>query len=720
MQATTIGDLDSDDNSGVNRLQEDNPLREGVTMEDKQPWITCYVTDMLISYLRESLHCEDQIDYTALFRGVEGIEAPADPRSFLADVKNWIPLPVLRELELQCEKISGRKDITYHAAKAYFTPGRKQLPSLFEVILQVLNDVRLVLAFANTWGASQTTYLKLQTFEKPGTQNEPYVLAQFDDNVGPAIGAINLLKGFVEGFPRIYPFIEEVTCIEEISQLRLDDILREFPLLAATRQDDTVMIHDLASNEPLVKAMRVCLKTESVKQPDDLVPLSPDMVVVSAQDSQMEVLTPEIAPDPGINPPPLRFAYQITTPGVISHGPLRYAFQRGQIFEAAYCRFRVAIKERPVAQQEISVQHLRTEVSKLLFEQLRQTKQAHTRMIQMSVEKTQLALENIRLRREVQREYSFGGLIGQSNQMQELFGLIRSIAETDVTTLIEGETGTGKELIAKAIHYNSERKNKRFVAINCGALSLTLLESELFGHEKGAFTGAIGQRKGIFEVADGGTLFLDEIGEISPTTQVKLLRVLQEGEVQRVGGSQTVKVNVRIIAATNQNLEALVDRGSFRQDLYYRLNVFPLKVPPLRERIDDIPPLVSHFIEKSKQLTKKQVNDITPPAMALLIAYNWPGNVRELENTIQRMMVISKGNTLDVADIPVGIRGTETANPARPKDLVRETVGYAEKSMIRDALAQTDGNVTRAAKILGWSRATLQNKMKRYGLRDKM
>lgn len=177
---------------------------------------------------------------------------------------------------------------------------------------------------------------------------------------------------------------------------------------------------------------------------------------------------------------------------------------------------------------------------------------------------------------------------------------------------------------------------------------------------------------------------------------------------------------MRIVAATNQNLEALVDRGSFRQDLYYRLNVFPLKVPALRERIDDIPPLVSHFIEKSKQLTKKQVNDITPPAMALLIAYNWPGNVRELENTIQRMMVISKGNTLDVPDIPVGIRGMETANQAKPKDLVRETVGYAEKSMIRDALAQTNGNVTRAAKILGWSRATLQNKMKRYGLRDKM
>ena len=690
-------------------------------MEDKQPWITCYVTDMLISYLRESLHSEDQIDYAALFRGVEGFEVPADPRSFLADVKNWIPLSVLRELELQCEKISGRKDTTYHAAKAYFSPGRKKLPSLFEVIIQVLNDVRLVLMFANTWGASQTTYLKLQTFEKPGTYKDLYLLAQFDENVGPAIGAINLLKGFAEGFPRMYPFIEEVTCIEEISQLRLDDILREFPLLAATRQDDTVIIHERASKEPLVKATRVCLKTEFVTQPNDPVPLSPDMVVVSPQDGRMEVLTPEILPDPGGKVPALRFAYQITTPGVISHGPLIYAFQQGQIFEAPYCRFRVAIKERPVSRQEISVQHLRTEVSKLLFEQLRQTKQAHERMIQMSVEKNQLALENVRLRREVQREYSFGGLIGRSKTMQELFGLTRSIAETDVTVLIQGETGTGKELIARAIHYNGPRKNKRFVAVNCGALSLTLLESELFGHEKGAFTGAIGQKKGIFEAANGGTLFLDEIGEISPGTQVKLLRVLQEGEVQRVGGTDTIKVDVRIIAATNQNLENQVGKGSFRQDLYYRLNVFPLVLSPLRERIDDIPLLLSHFIEKSQKLTNKTIKDITSQAMALLLSYNWPGNVRELENTIQRMMVVCKGDTLDVQDIPIGIRGSDSApvsNTRLLKGISRESTELVEKRTIADALTKTGGNVTHAAKALGISRATLQNKMIRYGLRN--
>ena len=330
-------------------------------------------------------------------------------------------------------------------------------------------------------------------------------------------------------------------------------------------------------------------------------------------------------------------------------------------------------------------------------------------------------MENIRLRREIEKEYSFAGLIGQSKQMHELFGLIRSIAETDVTVLIQGETGTGKELIARAIHYNSQRKGKKFLAVNCGALASTLLESELFGHEKGAFTGAVGQRKGIFEVADGGTLFLDEVGEIAPATQVKLLRVLQEGEVQRVGGTDSIKVDVRLIAATNQNLEELVQRGAFRQDLYYRLNVFPVFVPPLRARIDDIPALVSHFIEKWKRTAKQTVKEVSSQAMAYLMSYPWPGNVRELENTLQRMMVVSKGGLLDVAELPPSISGRESDSKPEARDLKgisRESAELVEKRAIMDALSQTDGNVTRAAKLLGVSRATLQNKMKTYRLRE--
>jgi transcriptional regulator with PAS, ATPase and Fis domain len=287
--------------------------------------------------------------------------------------------------------------------------------------------------------------------------------------------------------------------------------------------------------------------------------------------------------------------------------------------------------------------------------------------------------------------------------------------------LIQGETGTGKEMIAKAIHYNSPRKARRFVSINCGALTETLLESELFGHEKGAFTGANAQRKGIFEVAHGGTLFLDEIGEISPGTEVKLLRILQEGEFQRVGGSDSIKVDVRIIAATNQNLEDLVKNGRFRQDLYYRLNVFPIAVPSLRERATDIPLLVSHIIEKHKQNINRQISGISPQAVASLVIHSWPGNVRELENVIQRMMVLCKGEILDVEDLPAEIRGAESETRDNARDLKgisRESTWIVEKKTILEALSKEGGNVTRAAKSLGISRATLQNKMKLYGLRE--
>lgn len=369
-------------------------------------------------------------------------------------------------------------------------------------------------------------------------------------------------------------------------------------------------------------------------------------------------------------------------------------------------------------ERDAAAEKVRREVSQLLFDHLTQLKQTHLRMLQDKIETRRLTLENIRLRQEIEREYSFAGMIGQSQTIQELFDVVRSISETDVTVLIQGETGTGKEMIAKAVHYNSPRRARRFVAINCGALSETLLESELFGHEKGAFTGAITQRKGVFEVADGGTLFLDEIGEISPNTQVRLLRVLQDGEFQRVGGTATLKVDLRIIAATNQDLDALVKDGRFRQDLYYRLHVFPIKVPPLRERADDIPLLVSHIIEKRKKNVNKQIEGIGPQATALLMAQSWPGNVRELENVIQRMMVVCKGEILDLQDLPTEMRGTEGGVSDKATGL-KGISQESEKKAVIDALFKAGGNVTRAAQSLRISRATLQNKMKLYQLRSK-
>ncbi len=690
-------------------------------MDEMQPWISCYVTDILLSYVRETLDSDDEIDYTALFRNSDGFEVPADPKAYLGDVKNWIPLSILRELESQCERISGRKDIAHLAAKAYFTPGRKQLPSLFEVILEILDDVRSTMLFANVWGASQTNYLKLQSFERASEKQALYILARFNPNAGPTIGAVNLLKGFVEGIPRIRPGRGEVACIEEISQLRFDDVVREFPRYSSKLEGDTISLHNATPTAPVITARKICLATETVTLSGDLPSAPPDSIVLQPDNGRLEVLSPAAIVATQKPIPTDRFAYQITSPGTIFHGPLSYEFRQGAIYNAPYCRFKVAFKsQRTAPREEISAERLRREVSNLLFEQLRQSKQAHTRIVQISVEKHQLAKENLRLRQEFQREQSFAGLIGQSKQMQEMFAVIRSIAETDVTVLIHGETGTGKELIARAIHYNGPRKNKRFVAINCGALSSTLLESELFGHEKGAFTGAVGLKKGIFEVADGGTLFLDEIGEIAPSTQVKLLRVLQEGEVQRVGGTDAIQVDVRIIAATNQNLEHLVETSGFRQDLYYRVNVFPLAVPPLRERIEDIPLLVSHFIEKSQQLTKKSIHEISSPALALLMAHQWPGNVRQLENTIQRMMVVCKGDILDVENVPLEIRGNDAAPAIEGpslKGISRESAELVEKRTIAEALKKTRGNVTHAAKQLGVSRATLQNKMKQYGLR---
>ncbi|MGH7770794.1 MAG: sigma-54 interaction domain-containing protein [Candidatus Binatia bacterium] len=689
-------------------------------MEEKQSWVTCFFADVLLTYVEETLGKRNAIDYPSLFRGIEGFETPSDPASFLRDTNNWVPMKVLRELHSQCEKVSRRKDIAYHAARDFFAPGKNQLPSLFEIIVRVLNDVRSVLICANLWGGVQTSYLRLQSFDKEGARPEFYILAQFDENARPPVGSINLLRGMFEGFPRLYPFVEDAQCVEEISQLQIGDVIQDFSDFAIHSEGDRLSIRHRRSQQPTVEAIRVPLKSEAITLSREFLINMPDAVIMAPKEGRIHVLTnlQETDLQRTRHSP---WAYKIVTPGTVSDEAVSYSFEKDQVYNAPYCRFRLVWKESRQQDREVSIENVRREVSQLLFDHLKQIKQGQTRMIQFNIEKRRLTLENIRLRKEIEREYSFAGIIGESQRMQDLFSLVRSAAETDVTVIIQGETGTGKELIAKAIHYNSPRRAEKFVAINCGALSETLLESELFGHEKGAFTGAITQRKGIFEVADGGTLFLDEISETTPSTQVKLLRVLQEGEFQRVGSTDSVKVDVRIIAATNQNLEELVKNGRFRQDLYYRLKVFPLTVLPLRDRVEDIPLLVSHFIEKRKATMNKQVSGITPQAMALLMACSWPGNVRELENTIQRMMVVSKAEILDVPDLPAEIRGQVSEAKPQPKDLkgiARESAEMIEKRAILDALSKTASNVTRAARVLGISRATLQNKMKAYGLRN--
>lgn len=304
-------------------------------------------------------------------------------------------------------------------------------------------------------------------------------------------------------------------------------------------------------------------------------------------------------------------------------------------------------------------------------------------------------------------------IIGESDSVKELLDMISYVAPTEATVLIHGESGTGKELVAEALHYNSARENESFIKVNCAALAESLLESELFGHEKGAFTGAENRREGRFVQANGGTLFLDEIGETTPAMQVKLLRVLQEQELQRVGGEETVKVDVRIVAATNRDLEKEVQDGNFREDLYYRLNVVLLTVPPLRERDGDIELLVNHFVDKFAKKNRRNVEGITSECMEYLCKYNWPGNVRELENAIERGVILMRGDHLTEKSLPLPIqkhgRDSLGDSAAQPSSLFE-----AEKQLILQTLVETDGNKSEAARRLGITRKTLQNKIQKY------
>ncbi|MBN1794792.1 MAG: sigma-54-dependent Fis family transcriptional regulator [Candidatus Omnitrophica bacterium] len=324
--------------------------------------------------------------------------------------------------------------------------------------------------------------------------------------------------------------------------------------------------------------------------------------------------------------------------------------------------------------------------------------------------------------------YSFRDIIGESQKMLEVRQLIRDIAETDVTVLIFGESGTGKELVARAIHASSTRKDASFVGLNCSAIPETLLESELFGHEKGAFTGADKEKPGKFEVAEGGTLFLDEVADMNLLTQAKVLRVLQEREFERVGGSVSIKIDVRVIAATNKNLEEEVSAKRFREDLYYRLNVVPVYLPPLRERKEDIPLLINHFIEKFGEKLAKPATHISVEAIECLMNYPWPGNIRELENVIQRSLVLSKDNTIAFMHLPDKLKQSCcTTEPEEGEgehviiplsELTDNIIGEMEKKMILRALEKAGGNRQKAAEILKVSRMTLYNKLKKYDISE--
>jgi DNA-binding NtrC family response regulator len=348
-------------------------------------------------------------------------------------------------------------------------------------------------------------------------------------------------------------------------------------------------------------------------------------------------------------------------------------------------------------------------------------------VVERALERRQLLQENLELRSEVSSKYRFENIVGSSPQMQHVYRLIAQCAPTNSTVMLTGESGTGKELVARAIHYNSLRKDKPFVAVDCNSLSESLLESEMFGHVKGSFTGAVANKKGMFEVADSGTLFLDEIGNISLATQAKLLRVIQEREFKAVGDTRTQSANFRLVTATNKDLKAMVAAGTFREDLFYRINIFPIPIPPLRERRDDIPPLAFHFLKVFNEELGKKVVEFSEGAMSALVHYAWPGNVRELENTIHRAVILATDKVVRQAhlsniadmlprfDLDVPMTSDELK---RIKKIAREkSVENIERLFVLGALKRNAWNVTRSAEETGMQRANFQALMKKYDIR---
>jgi len=338
------------------------------------------------------------------------------------------------------------------------------------------------------------------------------------------------------------------------------------------------------------------------------------------------------------------------------------------------------------------------------------------RDVSKEVESEQMKAEVLRLRVELGTTYAFDGMVGKSKNMQDLYALMQRAAESDITVLVQGESGTGKELVAKLIHYNSPRKSGPFVAVNCAAIPETLIESELFGHERGAFTGAATRRIGQFEHAQGGTVLLDEIGDMPLALQAKLLRVLEEREIQRVGGTATIPIDIRVIAATNRDLENAVKDGGFRADLFYRLAAFPLVIPPLREHREDIPLLAAHFLQEYAERANETTRGISPAALQTLLAYDWPGNVRELRNAIERALLLETTDRLQVSNLPPQLAAlvptpTDLGNPAQPLSLQE-----AERRAVIHALEASDWNITKAAQVLNINRVTLYRKLKKYNL----
>ncbi len=669
---------------------------------------------MVIRYLDGLDGVAGRMDYRRVMGVVEGFDHLRDPKEFLLDPNNWVPHSVLRELIQRSEEASGSKDVTYRASLAFFasTEGRQQ--TLIETVAQYLGDVDAVVRCSGMWATAYSNYLWMQAFARSGESRTLYILVRFMPPVDPLIGNSLLVKGNIEGFSQLYPFVASVSCEEQYSQLRLTAIVDEFGgayLLQADGAKSTAakwVIKERATGRTVATARSCGMGYEPAAGWEGGRALAPDL--------------PAEQTDKGCR------AVRIERGGALRAGSLEYVLREGAIYDAPCTRYRFRWQERPAAGSirqkpgNVTEGTPKEVISRLLFDHLAGLQATQRRVLGIFIHNRELSEENKYLREELYGATETGGLVGKSRPMQELLNLLRSVAQSDVSVLITGETGTGKEQTARLLHQLSPRRAGRFLAINCGALAESLLESELFGHERGAFSGAVAQKKGKFEQAAGGTLFLDEIGEVSPAMQVKLLRVLQEREFQRVGGHEDIKVDVRIVAATNQDLHALVAERKFRQDLFYRLNVFPLHIPPLRERTEDVPLIAQHLLARHASAQQKTLEGFTGEALNILMRYRWPGNVRELENVIERAVALAGPAMPEIGpDLlpPVLRESRETITAEGLEDLVdrvewplivqalkgekglTDLLKRIEWVLIKRAVKEHSGNKTAAARILG-------------------
>lgn len=703
-----------------------------------QPWITCLQSGMLIRHLETRYPSQaSKIDFQQIMETAESLQEIQDAKGFLSDPSNWVPLSVFLELIKACELASGDKDFTYRAALAYYENAKTGTPTLLETIVLLLNDVESVFRPIGDWASAYTNYLQLQSFTCPGESQTLHILSKYLPPVDPVFGNFRLVLGNFEGIAKLDPSVNTVTCEELYSQLRLETLADEFGgAYAITSKGDRISIVHRASGEVVITGRTIPLaKTATpIKQDQPALEEPPDeQIIVTPEGGGMLPLwavieSPRNHETQAAGEKPTCTAIRIERGGILTHGPLSTTVKPGAIYNAPYTHYRLHWSTRPGLENDPTVVNRTTSVAdrqafaRLLFNHLRHLQTTHRHTLTMLLRNVELAKENVQLRQELSDLHEAGGIVGKSAPLQELLSLIHTIAPSDTTVLITGETGTGKELAARLIHRLSRRKDRRFVAVNCGAIPEALLESELFGHEKGSFTGAVAQKKGKFELAEGGTLFLDEIGDISPAMQVKLLRVLQEHEFQRVGGTSDLKANVRLIAATHRDLTSLMEENQFRSDLFYRLNVIQLYVPALRERTEDIPELAAHFAQSFAHKMEKPIGGLTPEALQLCLTYKWPGNIRELENVMERAVTLAPEGkkwitpdllppilravaqpapSLDLADFVDRIDWHTMQQSLEMRGSLTGLLNQLEWAITRRAVAEYGGNKSRAAKVLG-------------------